>query len=118
MKDINEMSYEELQHLEDLLTAAKSKFYKVNELYVLNNHFCSIELAGNYAFLGSQTPVDYYDIFSGDFIEEYRISVFIPNLKEVLDDCDIPYKEFMLLDELKEILKQYESKTNAYKKQR
>ena len=118
MKDINDMSYEELQHLEELLKAAKSKFYKVNEIYVVKDHFCSIRLAGNYAFLGSQTPVDYYDIFSGDFIEKYCISVFIPNLKQVLDNCDIPYKEFMLVDELKEIWKLYESKTTAYKKQR
>ena len=118
MKDINDMSYEELLQLEAILENAKKRFYKASELYVIDGHFCTKKFVGNYAFLGSRTPVDYYDLFSGDFVGEYSILALMPDLKKVLDDCGIPYKEFLLPEEIKEIWNQYESMKKGVKRQR
>lgn len=116
MKDINEMSYEELIQLEEIIKTAKSKFYLVNELWVIKDHFCLEKVVGNYTFFGDQTSVDYYDLFSGDFIGQYNIFAPIPSLNKVLDDYSIHYKKFMTKTEIKEIWKQYKNNKKVYHK--
>ena len=117
MKDINEMSYEELLNLEELIKDAKSKFYDVSYLYVVEDCICFAKVKGNYSFLGSQTPVEYYDLFSGKFIAAYYIFASIPKLNKVLNDYDISHKRFMSKNEIKEIWEQYKGKMKVLKKQ-
>ena len=117
MKDINEMSYEELLHLEELIKDGKSKFYDISELYVVKNCICFGKVEGNYLNLGTRTPVDYYDLFSGDFIGRYRILAHFPSLNYVLDENDISHKKFMSKNEIKEIWEQYKGKMKVLRKQ-
>lgn len=116
MKDIDEMNYFELLALEESIKNAKSRYYRADELWVVYDHFCTRHVVGNYSFSGDHTVVDYSDVFTKEKIERYNIFASVPHLIDVLHANNIPYKDFMKLEELKEVWEQYKNRAKVYKK--
>ncbi len=122
MKDINEMSYQELLDLEKMIEIAKNEFYDVKELGVAKGHLCTLTDTLNSVPLNSaltsssRKRVCYNDIFSGEFVGIYYELNTLPSLNEVLDENIIPYKEHMCLTEIEEVWTQYKKQPKLIKK--
>ena len=104
MVDINEMNYEEIE-------GSMKNFYRLDDLYVVKCyngiHICRQRIEGAYTFFGDQTPVDYYDIFTDEFIKRYTIRDYVPSLIKVFSEHNIPYKEYIPSDELIKVWEKY-----------